>query len=128
MDDVGAKTSAGLVAEACCVLEDGLWQRIQGIAAAVALNLCRCHRLLNPHRRCHRLSAPEDPPGHPAPRVLEKTLRGRRKEQNPESSGQPSSNDPSTDSGHVYRRTAQPFNRPIQSNSTLLYTWPIDDP
>jgi hypothetical protein len=60
----------------------------RGIVAAAA-------QLLNP-RCCRCLSAPEDPPGP----LSDSARQTQRQNPFPGSSGRPSSNDPSTDSGH----------------------------
>ena len=103
-----------------CVPEDESWQWMRGIAAAVALNLRRRHRLLNPRRRFLASRT------HPATPLLESSMNSARKMQTAES----------VSSCRLFTIlpptqticTAQPFYRPIQSNSTLLYTWPINDP
>ena len=87
---------------------------------------CCCHRrlllLLNLRRRP---SAPKDPPRSAAPqlRLCEGDAKGRIRFQNPRG-------DPAQAIRATTRAisTAQPFYKPIQSNSILLFTWPICNP
>ena len=90
---------------------------------------CCCRRrrrlllLLNLRRHCP--SAPKDPPRSAAPRLqlCEGDAKGRIRFQ-----------DPRADPAQAIRATtraistAQPFYKPIQSNSILLFTWPIYNP
>ena len=88
---------------------------------------CCCRRclllLLNLRRR--RPSAPKDPPRSAAPRLrlCEGDAKGGIRFQDPRA-------DP-VQAIHATTRAisiAQPFYKPIQSNSILLFTWPICNP
>jgi hypothetical protein len=107
--------------EVRCVPEDGSWQRME-MRWGPRNRCCRRPQLAPPLPLPLSSRGPARPP-----RPSTATLRGRCKGHNP-FPGSLADPLPTILPPTRAMCTTQPFYGPIQSNSTLLYTWPINDP